>query len=106
MYASSCSVSPRNSFALPVLQPFAASRRRLASRIVVLLQSPPTILDHRIRGLLGLLCKDVDNHDCIAVDSINHPPRLAHIIDTELVTPSPDAAHRSRVRHVQVIAAL
>jgi len=55
---------------------------------------------------LSLLGKDRQNQDGISINAIHQPPRLALVIDPQLMASSRNRWHRSRLRHAQLLALL
>src|SRR2546422_100285 len=100
-YAVSSSDRPRNSCAVPNFQPFASSLSCLVLRIIVFLQSPPTSVQDRGRGLGGFLGEYLRNHDCIRVNTIHDAPSGFCVYHPELVTSRTNGRHRPRVWHRQ-----
>src|SRR5437867_2565221 len=93
-YAASSSDRPRNSCAVPNLQPFASSLCFLLLRILVFLQSPATSVQDRGRRLGGLLREYLGNNDRVRIDSIDDAPRNSLVYDPQLVASRPNGRHR------------
>src|SRR2546428_5433108 len=85
-YAVSSSDRPSNSCAVPNFQPLASSPSCLVLRIIVFLQSPPTSVQDRGRGLGGFLGEYLRNHDCIRVNTIHDAPSGFCVYHPKLVT--------------------
>jgi hypothetical protein len=49
----------------------------------------------------GLLGEDLENNDCIRRDVVDDSPRLAAIIDSQLVAMMPDCGHWPRMGQTQ-----
>ena len=91
---------------LPTRHPFASSRFRFASRIVVLPQPSRTDLQYRPWSLRSLLREHLDDDDRILVGSVHDSPGHIRINHPELVTPLADRRHRTRMRHPEGLAPL
>jgi hypothetical protein len=106
IYAASSSVRPRNSRALPILQPLASSRFLLSSRTVVLLEPSPAGLDDRFWSRPALLAEHPQNHDGVRVNPIHHSSRDADILDSQFMATNTDGRHRPRMGHREPLAVL
>jgi len=54
----------------------------------------------------GLLGEDLENNDCIRRDVVDDSPRLAAIIDSQLVAMMPDCGHWPRMGQTQTLSLL
>jgi hypothetical protein len=57
-------------------------------------------------SLLCRLAKYRYDDDRGGVDAVHDPPTDSFVMNSELMTPQPDAWHRSRLRHRQLLSAL
>src|SRR5712691_8797262 len=106
IYAASSALRRRNSWAVPIFQPFACSRRRFSSRTVVLPQPAGSGVNDGLGHRLGLLAEDLQNHHRIGVEPIYDPPVNRGVTDPEFVTARTDDGHRPRPRHANQLPLL
>src|SRR2546421_4484911 len=102
--AASSSDSPRNSRAEPTFHPAASSFFRLLTFMLlvfrwfccfIIFQAALTLFDHSRWRLLSRLPKDFQNHDRVAVDSVDNPPTLILILYSQFMTTRANTGHRS-----------
>ena len=105
-YAASSSESPKNSWALPIRQPFFSSSLFLLRRIIVFLEPLTTRLQHALRGLRRLLREDIRDHDRVRIHPIDDPPGVSLVGYPQLVASAANRRHGPRVRHPQALAPL
>jgi hypothetical protein len=98
IYAASSALRRRNSFAVPIFQPLASSRRRFSSRTVVFPQSPGARINDGLRGRPRLLAEDFQDHDGVEVKTVHDSPVNSCVPDSQLVTARPHHWHRLRPR--------
>jgi len=106
MKAASSSESPRNCWAVPILQPFASSLRLFSSRMVVLPKPSLAGSDYPFGCRRCLLAEHFKHQDCVRVDTVDNSPGCGHVLDPQLVASRPDRGHRSRVWHSYRLALL
>jgi hypothetical protein len=100
-YAASSGLRRRNSWALPILHPFASSRRRFSSRTVVLPQSANACINDGLRRGPGLLAEDLQDHHSVDVEPVHDPPVCSGVPDSHLVTARPYNGHWPRLRQAK-----
>jgi hypothetical protein len=99
IYAASSALRCRNSWAVPIFQPFASSRRRLSSRTVVLPQPADARVNDGLRRCACLLRKDLQDHHGVRVEPVDDSPVSPCVTDPQLVTTKTHDRHRPRVWH-------
>jgi hypothetical protein len=105
MSAASASDSPRNSFTDPTAHPAASGFARFAFFIVMFLlrshhsviisKSTSAGLNDRLRSLLSLLLKHIENDDGISISSVYDAKRAALISDPQLMASCANDRHGS-----------
>jgi hypothetical protein len=78
----------------------------LLCRIIVLLETLTAGLDHCVGRRPGFLCEYLQNNDSVVVDSVDHPPIAADVIDAKLMAALPDTRHWARLGHRKCVPAL
>jgi hypothetical protein len=58
-----------------------------------------TDIDDRLGSLICLFLEDLQDHDGIGINSVNDPPSLSFVIDSELMAMGADTWHGARVGH-------
>ena len=100
-YAASSSDNPRKSFAVPIFQPLASSRRFFTSRMCVLLQPSLAGRNHGCGRGPRLLREHVQDHDRIRGYVVHDSPRRGAVLDSQFVATRSDRGHGSRLGHGQ-----
>jgi len=63
-------------------------------------------INNLLRRFLRFLLEYIGDHNGVTVDSVNNPPDLIRVNDSQLVTASSNYRHRPGMRHTNPVAAL